>query len=147
MIRLCDCTPYFHQKSKIPMISFLRHFSTLQLAQQRSTSAKLTTASPNQARLCHSHTHNLILIAHLTRACSARLNYVALTDVVDALYRDERMNLVTHENALDDTMEQNELRRFQATCLAPFQPIFIKNGNRDMSFVRHGKRSCLQRAP
>jgi len=54
------------------------------------------------------------------------------------MYRDERMNYVTHENARDDTMEQNELRRFQATCLAPFQPIFIKNGNRDMSFVRRG---------
>jgi hypothetical protein len=38
---------------------------------------------------------------------------VALPEIIDAMYRDERMDLVTHENALGDTMEQNELRRFQ----------------------------------
>jgi hypothetical protein len=89
------------------------------------------------ARKCSSH-WSLGTHSHALLARSSRLNYEALTEVVDVLYRDERMNLVTHENGLDDTMEQNELRRFQATCLAPFQPIFIKNGNRDMSFVRHG---------
>ena len=69
---------------------------------------------------------------------SSRLRYEALPEVVDAMYRDERMDYVTHENCADDTMEQSELRRFQATCLSPFQPILIKNGNRDMSFVRRG---------
>jgi hypothetical protein len=52
---------------------------------------------------------------------SSRINYVALPEIVDAMYRDERMDLVTHENALGDTMEQNELRRFQVQ--APKWPL------------------------
>jgi hypothetical protein len=69
---------------------------------------------------------------------SSPVSFDALADVMDAMYREERMDLATHENAKGDTTEINELRRFQASCLEPFDPVPIKSGTRDLSFVRRG---------